>query len=108
MPACPRRIDHDRLGKIAHETIHAGEGFVVQKLGARYRDARSNPRAVVVGRTLISNAREHILNEVVRGREGGREGKSGNIWPVLASYGSIVTSQQLVFSKFDNRNEPHQ
>lgn len=93
MPACPRGVDHDCLSKIAHEAIHAGESLVVQKLGARYRHARSNPRAVVVGWTLISNAREHILNEIVRGMAG----KRGNIWPVLASSGSILTSQQLVF-----------
>ena len=74
MPFSPRRIDHDVGGKATRYPVQESERMVVEELGPGYAHAGGYPRSVVVGRALISNARQHVLHfvRVETGRIGRR------------------------------------
>lgn len=64
MPFSPRRVYHDVGGKATHHPVQESKRMVVEKLGPGHAHAGGYPRAVVVRRALISNARQHVLNVV--------------------------------------------
>lgn len=62
MPFSPRGIDHDVGGKAARYSVQEGKRMVVDELGPGHARAGRYPRPVVMGRALISNARQHVLH----------------------------------------------
>ena len=94
MPFSPRRIDHDVGGKATRYPVQESERMVVEELGPGYAHAGGYPRSVVVGRALISNARQHVLHFVRV--ETGRIGQDGT--KARANVGVVNDCQRALFS----------
>lgn len=119
VPFSPRGIDHDVGGKATRYSVQAGKRMVVDELGPGYARAGRYPRPVVVGRALISNARQHVLHfgRVQTGRtgQGGAEQRHVRIYMGVVIDGqacrdfshhvSTVGPRTSRWSDYDRRDE---